>query len=192
VFAQVVLALLIGPAFPGIAAGQGIDVNNFGLGLRPIALQGAWLLNFAVPPNGFLPEQFQLLVNFTLDGGVVATSNLPTLPITPIVPFRIREGTGHGEWARTGRGKFIIELWRPSTCVGISGCVIPFPPGFLNDGDFLGWARGKAEIQVDGRTDTMQGVVELQLFAPDRQTPLGPPIPGQLAGERLRPHPIAP
>ena len=181
---QILFAVVMAGAVPAFAADQGKDSQH---------LQGAWIMDFSVPPNGFLPEHFQLLTNFTVDGGVVATSNLPNLPVVPLpFPFTVREGTGHGEWARTGRGTFIVDVWRPTTCVHPTGCTIPETPIDVLTGDFVGWARGKAEIRLDGRTDTMEGIIQLQLFAPDRVTPLLPPLPGALTGERLRPHPIEP
>ena len=166
-------------------------------------IEGAWVLNFTLPPNPFLPTHFQFLANFTRDGNFITSSNLPTLPVDPGFPYpKLRVGTGHGAWTLTGqppgfssfsRGKILIEVWRFITCAQAPRCVIPVPVLVTgNEGDSMGLARGLAEVTLNPRTGTMEGDVLLQLYAPDRQTPLLPPLPGTLVGERIQPEPINP
>lgn len=164
-------------------------------------IEGLWVLTFTLPPNPFLPTQVRLLTNFTRDGNVIVSTDLPILPVDPGFPYpKLREGLGHGAWTRTGfppglveRGKILIDVWRFTTCAQPAGCVIPFPVLVTGDeGDSMGWARGRAEVTINPRTSTMEGNVLLQLYAPDRQTALLPPAPGILVGERLQPEPISP
>jgi len=178
-------------------------VPGFAQGVAAGQIEGLWALTLTLPPNPFLPTQFIFLSNFTRDGNFISSSNLPTLPVDPRFPFpKLRAGTGHGVWTLTGqppgfssfaRGKIHLELWRFITCAQAQ-CVIPSPPFPVsvtgNDGDFMGWARGQAEVTLNPRTGTMEGIVQVQLYAPNRQTPLLPPLPGTVVGERIQPEPF--
>ena len=158
-------------------------------------------MTLTLPPNPFLPTRITALTNLTREGGVIMSMDLPTLPVSPALPFpKLRAGIGHGAWARTGfppgltdRGKVMIDLWRFITCAQAAGCTIPFPILITgNEGDVVAVARGKAEFTINPRTGTLEGIAEVQLYAPDRQRPLLPPLPGTIVGERQQPEPINP
>jgi len=180
---------------PGVALAAASDSQH---------LDGFWLLTFDLPPDqalGFLPTEMKQLANFTTDGSMLATSNLPSLPVDaeffsqvlalklgkPFIFPSIKLSTGHGDWVRTGYGRFQLEIWRVATCVDPAGCNIPWVGVNAKLDDSIGWATGKATVQVDGKRGVMTGTLQLQLLAPDMVTPILPPASGTLAGSRHRP-----
>jgi hypothetical protein len=138
-------------------------------------LDGFWAITIKTPTgNGFLPDEIQVLANFTLDGSLLASSNLPPIPVAvPGLPPTFKEGEGHGAWVRTGYGKFYLEVWRFAA---------------LPDGTNAGFAKGQANVTINQHGDGLEGTIRLQLM--NTVGPPAPPLFGTVAGKRIEPVPV--
>jgi hypothetical protein len=100
---------------------------------------GTWFIT--VTPADKTVEQFNVLVNFTADGGSVATTSNDFAPGS-------RSSVGFGSWVRTSRNTFRLH--------GM---------GFAIDaaGNSAGIAHVRENATIDARTDAYHGVTTVTL-----------------------------
>ncbi len=138
----------------------------------PNHLSGAVAITITLPANPLgLPTTIQVLGNFTEDGNFIFSDSLGKFGPPP----GFTQSPGHGQWERTGKGRFILDSWH----------IV-----FDANGQFFGVSRGRAAIEFDPKTGTITGTNFLELI-PN----LGPPfpgLPGTIAGKMLPVNPPPP